>query len=188
MGERMSVQALDRPGPWTFDDLADLPEDGRRYEVVDGALLVSPAPSDFHQAVARRLFRQLDQQAPAEWESVYEVAFRVRTDGRIPDLAVIRAGVPVRPRLPAYAPADFGLLVEVVSPTSTGMDRVLKPAEYAAAGVPYFWRVETEPVLVIIAFEIVDGQYREVTRLASGQAALPGPYPVVIDVDALSHG
>ena len=139
----MSVAHFDHIGPWMFDDLEQLPDDEWRYEVVDGALLMTPPATDFHQAVARRLFRQLDRQAPPGWEAVYEVAFRVRTDGRVPDLAVVRAGLAVRPREVAYAPTDFGLLVEVVSTTSTGMDRVLKPAEYAAAGVRLYWRVET---------------------------------------------
>lgn len=131
----MAIAALDRAGPWTFDDLDTLPDNGWRCEVVDGALLMTPPPTDFHQAVARRLFLQLLRQAPPEWEPMYEVAIRVGTDGRVPDLAVVPAGLPVRARQVAYRPSDFALLVEVVSPTSTGMDRVLKPAEYAAAGV-----------------------------------------------------
>lgn len=182
----MSVAHINHVGPWTFDDLEQLPDDDWRYEVVDGALLMTPPATDFHQAVARRLFRQLDRQALADWEAVYEVAFRVRTDGRVPDLAVVRAGVPVRPREAAYTPADFGLLVEVVSPTSSGMDRVLKPAEYAAAGVPFYWRVETEPCVELIAYELVDGAYRECARLTHGSCAVPAPYPVVIDMDALA--
>ncbi|MDX6200328.1 MAG: hypothetical protein QOJ79_3479 [Actinomycetota bacterium] len=182
----MSVAHFDHVGPWTFDDLEKLPDDGWRYEVVDGALLMTPPPTDLHQAVGRRLFRQLDRQAPAEWEPVYEVAFRVRTDGRVPDLAVVRAGLPVRPRQVAYTPADFALLVEVVSPTSTGMDRVLKPAEYAAAGVPFFWRVEIEPSVEVIGYELADGAYRETARATQGSVAMPAPYPLVIDVDALS--
>lgn len=181
----MSVVPLHRAGPWSFDDLDQLPENGWRYEVVDGALLMTPPPTDHHQAVSRRLFRQLDRQAPAEWEAVYEVAFRVRTDGRVPDLAVVRAGVAVRPREVAYVASDFGLLVEIVSATSTGMDRVLKPVEYAAAGVPYYWRVETEPIVEVVAYELADGSYRETARLSDGSGSLPAPYPVVIDVSEL---
>ena len=181
----MSVAPMFRSGPWVFDELDDLPDDGSRYEVVDGALVVTPPPSDFHQAVARRLFRQLDRQAPPEWEPVYEVAFRVRTDGRIPDLAIVRAGLPVERRRHAYAASDFGLLVEVVSPTSTGMDRVLKPTEYAAAGVPFYWRVETEPRVEVIAYELDGDRYREAARLSDGAGELPGPFPVRVDVAAL---
>lgn len=182
----MAVAALEHSGPWTFDDLEQLPDNGWRYEVVDGALLMTPPPTDFHQAVGRRLFLQLVRQAPPEWEPVYEVAFRVRTDGRVPDLAVVPAGLPVRPRQVAYQPSDFAVLVEVVSPTSTGMDRVLKPAEYAAAGVPFYWRVETEPEVEVVAYELVEGEYRESARVTAGSAALPGPFPFEVDVDALA--
>lgn len=181
----MSVAAIDHVGPWTFDDLEQLPDNGWRYEVVDGALLMTPPPTDFHQAVGRRLFLQLVRQAPPEWEPVYEVAFRVRTDGRVPDLAILPAGLPVRPRQVAYQAGDFAMLVEVVSPSTRGMDRVMKPAEYAAAGVPFYWRVETEPVVEIIACELVNGAYVERVRLREGSAELPGPYPLTIDVDAL---
>lgn len=182
----MSVAAHAPVGPWTFDDLDQLPEDDWRYEVVDGALLMTPPPTDFHQALGRRIFRQLDRQAPTDWEPVYEVAFRVLKDGRVPDLAVVRAGLPVRPRQVAYQPSDFGLLIEIVSPTSTGMDRVLKPSEYAAAGVPFFWLVETEPVVEVVGYELVDGAYVEKARASSGSLLLPGPYPIVIDVDVLT--
>ncbi len=148
---------------------------------------MTPPPTDFHQEVGRRLFLQLCRQAPAEWEPVYEVAFRIGTDGRVPDLAVVRAGLPVRPREVAYQPQDFALLIEVVSPTSTGMDLVLKPSEYAASGVPFFWRVETEPTVEIVAYELVAGQYREAARLSEGTGELPGPYPMLVDVTALSQ-
>lgn len=123
----MSVAHFEHAGPWTFDDLEKLPDDGWRYEVVDGALLMTPPPTDFHQAVGRRLFRQLDRQAPADWEPV------------------------------------------------------------AAAGVAFFWRVETEPTVEIVAYELVDGQYREVARLSEEDGVLPGPYPMRIDVAALSQ-
>ena len=182
----MSLAPLDHSGPWTFAELESLPDDGQRYEVVDGALLVSPAPTHWHQAVARRLFLQLHEQCPADWEVTYEVSFQVGTDGRVPDLAVVRAGIPVRPRAVAYQPGDFGLLVEVVSPTSTGMDRVLKPVEYARAGVPFYWLVETEPTVEVVAFQLVEGAYVERARLGSGTGVLPGPFGPCIDVEALA--
>ncbi len=182
----MSVAALLHNGPWTFDDLDQLPDNGWRYEVVDGSLLMTPPPTDFHQAVGRRLFLQLVRQAPPEWEPVYEVAFRVRTDGRVPDLAVFPAGMPVRPRKVAYQASDFALLIEVVSPSTRGMDRVLRPAEYAAAGVPFYWRVETEPAVEVFAYELVDGAYIERARVSKGIAQVPGPFSLSIDVDALS--
>lgn len=44
----MDAASLDRAGPWAFADLVELPDDGRRYEVVDGLLVVSPPPSQAH--------------------------------------------------------------------------------------------------------------------------------------------
>ncbi len=100
----MSVLPAEHGEGWTFADLEDMPEDDlHRYEVVDGALLVSPAPADWHQAIARRLFRQLDRQCPPAWEVLYETAFRVGDNGRVPDLAgrdSRAAGPAARGRLP----------------------------------------------------------------------------------------
>ena len=52
--------------------------------------------------------------------------------------------------------------------------------------MPFYWRVETEPVVELIAYELVSGQYREAVRGSHGVLAVPGPYPMVIDLDALS--
>lgn len=46
---------LTKLGAWTLDDLAQLPDDGRRYEIIDGRLLVSPPPSNYHQGLAFEL-------------------------------------------------------------------------------------------------------------------------------------
>jgi Uma2 family endonuclease len=53
-------------GEWTVDMLRELPDDGRRYELLDGVLVVSPAPAPRHQLVAAQLFRLLDAITPAD--------------------------------------------------------------------------------------------------------------------------
>ncbi len=57
------ARAYPRPGSgrtiWTVDDLAQLPDDGNRYEILHGELLVTPLPSNSHQGVAGRLFVRL---------------------------------------------------------------------------------------------------------------------------------
>ena len=176
---------LDRLGPWTLDDLAEVDDEVHRFEVVDGSLVVSPPPMAFHQAVSRRLFRQLDRQAPPEWEAVYEEYVRLGTDGRQPDVALLRAGLSAPRRRAGYPPQAFGLVVEVVSPTSRVRDRVHKRAEYAAAGIPHYWLVETEPDLLLVAHDLVEGAYRETARVAAGAAGLTAPVPLRVDVDAL---
>jgi Uma2 family endonuclease len=182
----MSLALLHRSAPWSFDDLDQHRDDGRRYEVVDGALLMTPPPTDHHPAVSRRLFRQLDRKRRRS-----RSRSRRWLSGSAPTAACqtwLSSGPGLRfaPREVTHAVSDFGLLIEIVSPTSTGMDRVLKPAEYAAAGVPYYWRVETEPAVEVMAYELVDGAYRETGRLSTGSGSLPAPYPVVIDVSELA--
>lgn len=157
----MDAAALDRAGPWHFDELAELPADDRRYEVVDGLLVVSPPPSQVHQLLSNRLQDQLRRQAPETWEVVVEFALPLGTDGRVPDLSVIRRR-PL-PRTAAhpypYGPEQFGLVVEVVSPTSRKTDRFAKPGEYAEAGIPLLWRVETDPGIVVLAFRLQGEAY-----------------------------
>ena len=181
----MSVTPLDRPGPWTLEQLVEYEDDLHRYEIVDGALVVNPRPTAFHQAVCRRLFLELERQRSPEWEAIYEVALRMTTSDRVPDLALVRAGTPTPRSLLGYEPADLGLVVEVVSSSSRAMDRVLKPLEYATAGIGWYWRVEIDPVVEVIAFELVDGDYLERARLA-GEGVVPGPVPLVLDTQRLA--
>ncbi len=193
----MSAAPLDPPGvlarlgPWSLDDLLEIDDEVHRFEVVEGSLVVSPPPMAFHQRVGRRLFIQLHEQLPAvEWEAVYEEYVRLArrdggTDGRQPDVALFRAGLPAPRRRAGYPPDAFGLVVEVVSPTSTRRDRVHKKAEYAEAGIPHYWLVETEPDVLLVAHDLAAGTYREVARVASGTADLRGPVPLRVDVDAL---
>ena len=187
----MSTAPLDRPhlldrlGPWTLDDLLTVDDEVHRFEVVDGSLVVSPPPPAFHQRVGRRLFVQLHEQAPAEWEAVYEEYVRLGTDGRQPDVALLRAGLPAPRRQAGYPAEAYGLVIEVVSPTSRRRDRVHKMLEYAEAGIPFFWLVELEADVEVLAFELAGGVYRQAARLSAGAGDLPGPVPLHVDVDAL---
>lgn len=174
----MSILA-DHRGPWRFEELADLPEDDQRYEVVDGRLVVTPPPSQRHQLIGAELLFQLRSQAPPAWRVCYEFALPMGTDGRVPDLAVVRSDADVSgPRPYPVGPEAFGLVVEVVSPSSRKTDRFAKPGEYAEAGIPLFWRVETEPAVVVHAHELRDGVYVEVARI-DGEGDVPVPWGVL---------
>lgn len=62
---------------------------------------------------------------------------------------------------------------------------MVKRAEYAETGIPYFWLVEQEPALMVVAHELRGTSYAEVARLTSGTAELPAPFPAVVDLEAL---
>lgn len=138
------LSALEPPaGGWTTDNLDELPEDHRRYELIDGALIVSPSPTNIHQTIAARLVTALEENCPAEYDVTQAVELRVSTTRSfIPDVLVTTAEAAAR-RPSKFAPHEVVLVVEVVSPTSVTIDRVTKPDLYAHAGIPFYWRVET---------------------------------------------
>ena len=150
-----------RPDGWTVDDLDELPDDGYRYELIDGALLVSPPPELPHQYLTGRLVALLLAQLPEPYRAAPAPGLYFDDRNyRIPDVVVFR-----RERLAGgrLGPADVLLAVEVVSPGSVRMDRVAKPAQYAAGGIPHLWRVELEP-LELLTYELHGDLYRETDR------------------------
>ncbi|MEX2290063.1 MAG: Uma2 family endonuclease [Mycobacteriales bacterium] len=154
---------------WTVADLYDLPDDGMRYELVDGALVVSPPPVLRHDHTVAQLVLLLAPALPEPWVVVAGGGLRFDDRNyRQPDLQVVRRAALAQE---LAAPGDVLLAVEVMSPSSVSADRVSKPAQYAAAGIPYFWRVELrDPVLVTHALE--GTVYRESGRF---------PEEVVVD-------
>jgi Uma2 family endonuclease len=147
---------------WTIDDLDNLPDDGLRYELVDGTLLVSPPPTVGHNSAAFELGVLLKSALDDSWRVVPAPGVVVdRRNYREPDLVVLRRVALTASRASAH---DVLLAVEVMSPSSITNDRLVKPALYARAGIPHYWRLEreTEPVLITHA---LDGDaYRETAR------------------------
>jgi Uma2 family endonuclease len=139
---------------WTVDDLDALPEDGVRRELLDGVLLVSPSPTDIHQIIAMRLGVALEDSCPAEFQVTQGVEIRINTRRAfIPDV-LVATDAAARRRTRTYLPHEVILAVEIVSPTSVSMDRITKPALYAAAGVPYYWRIETGDGIEVHTYKI----------------------------------
>lgn len=165
--------------PYTVDDLFDLPEDGRRHEVLGGTLVVSPAPTPKHQVVSQRLAILINREAPDNVQAVIAAAVRlVDDDGPVPDVSVTTAEPMDCPRgLPV---AHVFTVVEVVSPSNAKTDRMYKPQLYADAGIPCYWRVELSawkgyrgPTPLVIVRLREPGGWREVEAVAGAVTALP---------------
>ncbi|MEU8608330.1 Uma2 family endonuclease [Actinoplanes sp. NPDC048791] len=129
---------------WTVDDLQALPDDGVRRELIDGALHVSPSPTSVHQVIAMRLGVALEQTCPddlfvSQANDVELSSHRMF----IPDVLVTTFEA-ARRRAGSFMADEVVLAVEIVSPGSQSVDRVLKPALYAKAGIPNFWLIETD--------------------------------------------
>src|SRR5213593_2993003 len=152
------------PGPikLTYEDYVGLPDDGRRYEILDGELEVSPAPAPRHQGVSRNLLWVLHGHV---WErglgSVYCAPIDVilaPTSVVQPDLIFIAGGrESIVTERAIEGPPD--LAVEILSPWSDRRDRVAKAGLYARYGVRHYWIAD--PVArTLELYEVEGAEYR----------------------------
>ncbi len=136
-----------RQGEWTYEMYSALPEDGRRYEVIQGVLMISPAPEIAHQAVIARISRYLDEQI---FSTGRGWVFFAPTDVVLAPQKVVQPDVLVllhehRNRLKKRSIEGApDLIVEVISPSSAVYDRLVKHKLYAESGVPEYWLVNLQ--------------------------------------------
>jgi Uma2 family endonuclease len=173
---------LPHPAPYTVDDLLKFPDDGDRYELFNGSLVVSPAPTPLHQDAIFLLQTILHQAAPSQMKVFSTVNVRASdSDFYIPDIVVVprdRANV-VKVM---FAPSDVLLAVEVVSPSTKTRDRGTKAAAYAAAGIPAYWRVELDEGPTLYVYKLDGETYKGPTAHKAGTtAALAAPFSVSFD-------
>ena len=176
----MSIaEAWPAPGQlFTVDELDRMPDDGRRYELLDGILIVSPRPTTVHQFVAMRLLRVLADACPDALCVVPEPAVELGPQTEFdPDLVVVR--------MDQIGGAKFTepplLVVEIRSPSTALIDLNRKKAAYERSGVPSYWIVNPDPPHPeLTVFELRDGRYALV-------AATPGPFvadrPFIVSID-----
>ena len=166
------------PGPpqgsWTYDEYAALPDDGQRYEIVNGVLVMAPAPSPAHQDIVGMIFHYLLVQvkfaglgrvftAPIDVDLGQKNVFQ-------PDVVVVLNAHLERVAAKKIVGAP-DLVVEVVSPGSGLMDRIAKYAVYARAGISEYWMVKPEGKTVEV-FVLEAGEYRSL-GVFGGQQTLP---------------
>lgn len=181
-----TVPLAPSPQGWTVEDVDALPENGLRYELVDGVPRVMTPPKFRHQKALKRLDSAVEAAAPGDLSVVQGVGVILAPDQRpIPDLVVLRDADPELSNFPA---AQVLLAAEVVSPSSRSDDRFRKPGIYAQAGIAVYLRVELDPPHVV-AYRIgPGGRYVETGRAEPGQVlTLEEPFPLTLDpADLLS--
>ena len=167
--------------PFTVADLEAMPDDGNRYELIDGMLLVSPAPDWPHQEMGAELFFQLRLRFPPGVR-VLTAPFAVRTgtDSEVqPDVLVARfadlnrnsKNLPVAPLL----------AVEVLSPSTRLKDLNLKKAHYERIGVDAYWILDPKEPGALTVFELDGGIYSQVAHVeAEAEFVATRPFPVTV--------
>jgi Uma2 family endonuclease len=178
------------PSGLSAEEYDALPEEiCRRIEIVDGAIIVSAAPRRLHQDIARRLANALEAACGPELAVSSDVDLRLRDVpllNRRPDAVVYDSSLSddavLRPR-------HCVLAVEVMSPGSVTTDQTDKPAEYAAAGIANYWRIEhdaTENSLSIFCYRL-DPTTRTYASAGvhSGRIAVTEPVNIIIELATL---
>lgn len=172
--------------PLTEDDLAACPDDGHRYELVDGVLLVTPAPNLDHQrCVVSLVGLFLEARRPDHTVLVAPFDFRHSpTTVLQPDVLVARRSEVGQARL-EHPPL---LVVEVLSPSTRLTDLGTKRLAYEAAGVPAYWLVDPDgPSLGVLHLD--DGRYVELAMVTGHQRyRATFPFPVTVVPADLVHG
>ncbi len=161
------MTALQWGSPLTIADLETMPEDGHRYELVDGTLLVTPAPNTAHQSCVAQLLVILGGAAagsdvkvlpaPYDWVVGPSTLFQ-------PDILVARRSDlgPSRLERPPL------LVIEVLSPSTRRIDLATKRMAYADAGVAAYWLVDPD-VAALTVLELQAGEYTEVASVAGDE-------------------
>lgn len=172
----------------TYDDYIALPEDGPRYELYEGELIVMPATSPRHQAVIVNLFIAVAQHvwghglgdvSPASVDVILSRITVVQPDLVYVDTAgpgiLTDGGIEGTPTL----------VVEVLSPSTEARDRGVKQALYARYGVPFYWIVDPA-TQTVQALRLSRDSYEVVARLdETAPTALPPLAGLRLDPAAL---
>jgi Uma2 family endonuclease len=165
----MNVTTL--PKPFTYDDYLALPEDGKRYEIIEGELSVTPAPTPRHQAIQLRLgsllLTYLDKQPLGRvFVSPIDLALSL-VDVVQPDVLFIAQG-----RVHIIAEKNIvgipNLIIEILSPSSTTRDQREKLDLYQRYGLQEYWIVDPETEAIEV-YESVANRLEKVETLKTGE-------------------
>jgi Uma2 family endonuclease len=144
----------------TIEDVLALPDAAPRVELRDGVMVVVPSPTLGHQDIGTLLWLWFRNHAPRDYRPFVAGGLAIAVGHTLePDVLLLWSETVNIDR--HYSTAEQVVIaVEVVPPGTRRRDRLEKPADYAAAGVPFFWRVEQNPVHVYAYERGADGAYK----------------------------
>jgi Uma2 family endonuclease len=166
----------------TIEDVLDLPDDAPRVELNDGVMVVVPAPSLNHQDISNLLWLWFRQHAPVGYRAGTAVGVATGFKNSLePDVVLLHEPVA---NSHFFDAEQVAIAVEVVSPGTRKRDRLLKPVEYAAAGVPHLWRIEQDPVHVF-AYDLDQLSYQLVADSAD-ELVLTAPFEIRLPISDIT--
>lgn len=174
---------------WTYEAYCDLPDDGKRYEVLEGQLHMTPSTSSFHQTLSRRLqfvFYQLELEQRGLIFNAPIDLFMEDAQPAQPDLVFLKPGQEhlVTKRGIEGVPE---LVVEILSPSTATQDRTIKLRLYERAGVRRYAMLD--PSSRTLELFLLDGlSYRLETSLGPDEHFELLDYGITIDMVQLFRG
>jgi Uma2 family endonuclease len=176
------AQTRPAPGTWTYEDLFSLPDEGKRYEIIEGELYEMPSPSWAHSTVVANLITMLIPlvvRLGGIWRTAPLDVFFQGANPVQPDIVVMLPGSGAHPIARGVEGAP-DLVIEVLSPSNRGHDGLTKRSLYARAGVREYWMVDPEARTIEILS--LDRDALHLVAAASGSetpvSPLLGPLPV----------
>jgi Uma2 family endonuclease len=174
----------------TAEDYEALPEEiCRRIEIIDGAIVVNASLRRSHQIIAHRLVSALESACGPDFAVAFDVDLRLRDIpllNRRPDVVVYTSAISDDVVL---RPQHCRLVVEVMPPGSVTADQADKPAEYAAAGIEHFWRIERpgEGELAVFRYRL-DPTTRTYASagISTDKLAVSEPFSISVDLADLT--
>ena len=169
-----------------YEDFARLPDDGQRYEILDGELYVTASPSLLHQRLSKRLQRRLEDYF--EDRGLGEVfnapidLILAQHDIVVPDLVIVAEPGQISARAIEGVPL---MVVEILSPSTRGRDRGIKMRRYVALGVLHYWIVDPD-ARTIECWRLEGGEYHLVVNATVPDVLRHPDWPdLTIDLAAL---
>lgn len=167
---------------YTVDQVRSFQEDGQRYELLDGFLLVTPAPANLHQIVTLNLAAALHQAlVPSRRARVVSCGELEIGKHTLLDPDILVYPVTYGPRTPWKRIREWWLAVEVLSPSTRVYDRDFKQGAYLSLGVEEVWLVDPERATVDVWNE--DGHQRIRGGLLAWSPRALRPARIEIDLD-----
>lgn len=157
-----------REQPLTYDDYAAMPDDGNRYELVDGKLeLMSPSPSVDHQMVCAQIYNMILQSCNKDYVILFAPLDVILspTEVRQPDIVMVhRSRMEIIMKRGIEGAPD--LVVEILSPSTIRRDKLGKRNTYANHQVPEYWIVD--PFNESIEQYVLQGKVYELAEVYTG--------------------
>jgi Uma2 family endonuclease len=167
--------------PYSYEDYAALPNDGRRWEVIDGDLEVNRAPGPRHQTVSRRL--QYELMGALENSGIAQV-FNAPIDVILSDSDIVQPDLVIVGHERMHLITERGIegapniVVEIVSPSSRVLDQRVKKRSYARFSIPEYWIVDPVGGHLEL-FRLSGDEYRLELRFDRASTLTTPSYPEV---------